>query len=415
MPKLKKLTAVLSFFLLIVVGWAFVPQEAAAQGLFGRGRVVQQIRNQSATPKIHMLFVWGTKATDTEAAVKISQAKIEPLFCPYDDERAMVSMSASDYRKYIGTYISLEGDNASPQNIIKECRKLAQNAKPNDAVFVYMLCHGASIIEDGDTTETRIHALSPICKDAKNMDLRTIGIRRCTILEAMKSTQHRLDMLVTDSCSVFRNDPPLGKVKIEPIGTVDTEGLPALIALLLTEKGTININSTHPNRGGMDRGELAMAWVPNRLSGEGGQVYLKRVVMGNVPPGTSDINYHKAYDEAHRHRDFAGTVFTNAFLEIALYDLVELDAERRIVIRDWDTDDKLWRDKDPHGLPVPPIIRREPVSSKKFLSDLSEALNRWYKKTEDLVDATKSSGLEGFMQQKTQTLTQFDDFGRALP
>jgi hypothetical protein len=136
----------------------FAPQEAVAQ-LLRRAQPVQQQRAaQNANGKIHMLFVWGTKATDTHWATKISQAKIEQMF----KEIGLTKNSPQ-----VGTYLTLDGNNATPQNIINACRQLAQNARPNDAVFVYILCHGASVVEDGDTTGTRVHALSPVCESAE--------------------------------------------------------------------------------------------------------------------------------------------------------------------------------------------------------------------------------------------------------
>jgi len=442
MPKLKKLTAVLSFFLLIVVGWAFVPQEAAAQRLSGRGRVVQQAvvqqavvqqtvvqqtRDQSAAPKIHMLFVWGTKATDTKEAVKISQKKITfgLWLSNLDDLSGSEHIEYSGefdenshppaflwYPRFLRTYIALEGDEASPSNIIEACRKLAQNAKPNDAVFVYMLCHGASIIEDGDTTETRIHALSPICKDANNMDLRTIGIRRSTILEAMKSTQHRLDMLVTDSCSALRIEPPKQKERDrdkDKGGSGVHSGfcpVPILISLLLSARGTININSSSPFDGNMKRGELALAWVP---SSEYTNEYYRREF-----PYSPDSNYfYKA-----SFVPYAGTVFTNAFEEVAGRDIDSYRLSERGIGQCVELDDRgnmvHIRSIGRNGREQ--VFRRDPpYSCEQFLSELRASLHETYKATEGQVHATNSGGLEVFMQQKTQTLTQFDDFGRALP
>ncbi len=323
--------------------------QGTVQGNQGGGQGSQSSNQGSQVgsrgTKIHMLFVWGTKAEDTQWATLISKRKIEKML----DE-----MGFSKKSSHVGTYHVLEGDDAHPKNILATCRALSQKAGPNDAVFVYILCHGATTIEDNDASETRIHALSPICTGGGNMDLRNIGVRRSSIMREIKSKNHRLDVLITDSCSVLQTEGPDGVVDPCMVGTV-----PLLYQLLLTAKGTININSSHPNSDGLGRGERALGWIPI-IENVSGQKYL---------------------EEASDSYGFSGTVFTNAFIETA---------EMRV---------------DPN--------QDYPVS--KFIGDLKNNLALQYEETKKMIQKTGSGGIEDFMGQPTQTLTQFNDWGVALP
>jgi len=363
----------------IAAVWMAVPPEAFGQ-LFGRRVVqqrqqVQQRQSLSAGPQIHMLFVWGTKATDTHWATRISQTKIERAFNSRDE------INLPRNSRHVGTYLTLEGNNAAPQNIINACERLARNAGPNDAVFVYILCHGASVYEDDDTERTaRIHALSPMAETAENMDLRTIGIRRSTILHAMKSgSPHRFTMLVTDSCSVLRSEEELRQAKPYMSGAMESWRPPVLRSvlahLLLTAEGTIDINSSHPEKGSMNQGELALAWVPSFRNVRNDRQFLRYATEdgSRMRPGVDNWG-------AVMH---SGTVFTNAFLAVAA-EQREFEASAR-------------------------------ASVAEFLGDLTRNLDRQYKDTRTHVQRSGGSGIELFMQQPTQTLTHFDEMGVALP
>ncbi len=195
-------------------------------------------------PKIHVLFVWGTKATDTRANVNITKRKFE-------SEMAKIGICEGGPR--IASFASYEGENAHPKRILERCRWMAQQAGPDDALFVYILCHGASIDLDRETNKTvdnRIHALSPYASDRDHLEFRTIGIKRSSILKAMRSSQHRLDVLITDSCSAYNENPAI------PVpSNIDNA---RLRLVLLNTMGTINWNSTNPLGGYKRQGEVAI-------------------------------------------------------------------------------------------------------------------------------------------------------------
>ena len=355
-----------------------VPVQRA--GAIARARIQATSTKIHIDSKIHMLFVWGTKATDTRVATEISKKKIEDLISMMQGSLEELAEGLGNRNhNYVGTVLTLEGNDASPQNILDACRKLAQNARPNDAVLVYILCHGASVVEDDDTTGTRVHALSPLAENAENLNLRTIGIRRSSILREMKSSQHRLDMLVTDACSVLRSEPKLGRERMQD--RMDSASwdefridVPVLVPLLLAAEGTININSSHPDKGSMNQGELALAWVPTRT-------------VESYEEGRNWV-----FDDSDK---FSGTVFTNAFVEVGGR-MVRLNLRRS-------SPETTSRELLKHASP------------EAFFSQLSSSLSKHYTATKKHVQDSRGSGIEVFMQQQTQTLTLFDDRGVALP
>lgn len=203
--------------------------------------------------KVHVLLVWGTNATDTIDCVNVSRKLIEGKL----RDIGICEPSEDNYNlDFIASFTVLSGNNAHPQRILEQCNRMAQAAGPNDALFVYILCHGASGPYERGLPHNRnsiIHLLSPYATGGENMDLGRIGIRRYSILKAMKSRTHRLDVLITDSCSTYQEPP----VEIST-GTHMGRKYTRLEHILLNERGTINWNSSNPF-GGLDgQGETAI-------------------------------------------------------------------------------------------------------------------------------------------------------------
>lgn len=195
-------------------------------------------------PKIHVLFVWGTNARDTRSFVERSRMTFE---------EKMDEIDICKGGQYIASFTSLSGDDAHPAKILEHCKKMAQEAGPDDALFVYILCHGASIVLDTEPNNTpykRIHALSPCATDRFHMNFRSIGIKRSSIIRAMKSTEHRLNVLITDSASEYTSEIPR---VLYPCADV-----PSFLYLLLNERGTINWGSANPIGGPDGYGEVSI-------------------------------------------------------------------------------------------------------------------------------------------------------------
>lgn len=195
-------------------------------------------------PKIHVLFVWGTKATDTRQNCLQTRENFE---------KCMADIGIRSGGKYIASFTSLAGDDAHPETILRHCNRMAQQAGSDDAIFVYILCHGCSTHLDGvpKTKQNLIHALSPVASDAEHMNLREIGIKRSSIIRAMKGGNHRLTVLITDACSGY-NENRAGGHDFIP------SSFSQLMYVLLNSTGTINWNSTDPEGGNLGQGELAL-------------------------------------------------------------------------------------------------------------------------------------------------------------
>ena len=219
-------------------------------------------------PKIHVLFVWGTNATDTRTNVEVSKRNVED---------AMRNIGIREGGKYIASFTSLSGDDAHPKKILEHCQRMAQEAGPDDALFVYILSHGCCVYPKNapETKENLIHGLSPLASDAEHMNLRVVGIRRSSIIKAMKSGSHRLNVLITDSSSCFFESSSNGA---EPLSfnyndrSIDyvlelcsqyeddssSDSVNSLMSILLNCGGTINWNSTSPFGGYSQIGEWSI-------------------------------------------------------------------------------------------------------------------------------------------------------------
>jgi hypothetical protein len=346
------------------------------------GGTQQVVQPQPAIPnptpsstgtKIHMLFVWGTKDAGIYHSTKISQKKIFKAFPYYNGSGFDLPLEDDDDFKrspYIANYISLEGDNAHPKKILDACRQLSNAAGPNDAVFVYILCHGAQTTDEEYTNQPKpIHVLSPVAESPKNLDLKTIGIRRSSIMRELKLKPHRLNMLITDSCSTedvggWIPNAPDERHKVGP------DVIPALKKILLEGRGTLNINSTDP-RANNGMGELAMGWFPS-------DNYDRDADLDVSAIGKTGDAYLEA---AAVHYPYSGTVFTNAFIECAK--------------------------------------REIPVNSnytiEQFYDDLKKQLPKTFDATVDHLANGGDKSVKTFQLQGTQTLTKFDDWGIAVP
>lgn len=200
---------------------------------------IAKVRN----PKIHVLFVWGTNAVDTRQVTVNTKKTFES---------GMASIGICPNGKYISSFTSLSGDKAHPKYILQQCKRMAQQAGEDDALFVYILCHGRSVhLNDvKKTPQNLIHALSPVAPNSDNMNLSSIGIKRSSIIKAMKSGKHRLNVLITDSPSLYTDSVH---------SLLRPRAIPScLMYILLNNSGTINWSSTDPVGDNLRQGELSL-------------------------------------------------------------------------------------------------------------------------------------------------------------
>ena len=298
---------------------------------------------------VYMLFVWGTSDENIAWATKISQRKI--LTNLYETVR---DSSGCNF-----VCKSLEGKDAHPEKILAACEEFSQNAGKDDAVFVYMLCHGGQTsdrwAERYSGNKQRVHFLSPIATKASDLQANEIGLRRASIMLKLKENPHRLDMLITDSCS--------GKVQMPMTPRVVPRGakmwkITKLIKILKEEKGTVNINSTDPDyeRG---EGQLALGWLPLFQNEKGGSITDEEYFTTSVKD------------------PYAGTVFCNVFAKI----LTE-KCEGKYTVDD-------------------------------FCEELKKRLDGEFQEITKHLDAQGDKSVQIFIRQGTQTLSKFNRFGQA--
>jgi hypothetical protein len=126
----------------------------------------------------------------------------------------------------------LDGIDATPENIIKQCRDINENTEENGAVFVYFLCR------DAETEKGQI--LYPQAKS--EIDLGD-GILRKTIFDIISKNNHRLCILITDGCqneNVQYDGSVMSATNSDPIYTFSS--------LLLYGEGKFNIRSANPSQ-----------------------------------------------------------------------------------------------------------------------------------------------------------------------
>ncbi|MDR0610617.1 MAG: hypothetical protein LBG58_10940 [Planctomycetaceae bacterium] len=337
-----------------------------AAGVRRENRNKPQTQTGVNSPKIHVLFVWGTNDKNVYWATKVSREKILNMF----NEPALTDLCLYDYyrlpedkaglipkSKHIGSFVELQGDNAHPKRILEECRKISQKASINDAVLVYMLCHDTYVLENGE----KVHGLSPVCVGNNNPNIQNIGIKRSSIMREIKSKPHRLNVLITDSCPTLITTDVTEYVIVCRIGRDSDTRISKLEKLLLHAQGTININSSDPNKG-IRYGELTLGWMPTIKDNENEKEYLELA---------SNRLLH------------SGTAFTNAFINLALTE----------------------------------IPKNEEYSAERFVKELKKELKEEFRETIQWLEHERNNIPEimQFELQGTQTLTQFDDQGVVLP
>ncbi|MBR0224915.1 MAG: hypothetical protein IJL92_02525 [Thermoguttaceae bacterium] len=312
---------------------------------------------RAAEPGVYMLFVWGTATSDVRSGIEISEKKLEASF----DAAGLTPSS-----RFVKGYKTLKGSDATGPNILSACREMADAAGPNDAILVYILSVGATLEEPDGRLR---YVLAPCASSPSDLQLAREGIARDAIMATLKSKPHRLNVVVTDVSSDLAEPSSVAyaaRSQNESIsdsdsgfdgdsGSAPSAFDPYLVHFLLKARGNLDVNSTRPENDS-SRGEIAKGFAPAEWT--------------RVP---SDPDKRRDYE------NYAGTVFTNAFIQTA--GTSEFDA-------DFD------------------------CSVDAFFQKLKARLNSSYAATKDYLKETgQFSAFVVFMRQETQTLTKFDDDG----
>ena len=224
-----------------------------------------------STGKIYILNVWGTTNYDIGTILQVMEKRFSDV---------MSNQGLGENNEDVGEYITLDGNpghrsRATKDEVLEQCRYLSQKATENDAIFVYISCHGSTKEIDGQ----REHVLYPgviTATDAKNRFDR-FGLLRSDVIKALDVNKHRLVVLITDSCSVKEQiasevlDSPLIKnfaaMKAYDLEATYDASLSDLTDVpqsylknfLMNGEGFVNWNSCSPVGGNKREGEKSFA------------------------------------------------------------------------------------------------------------------------------------------------------------
>ncbi|MBQ9371936.1 MAG: hypothetical protein IJU03_07085 [Thermoguttaceae bacterium] len=272
--------------------------------------------------KIYMLTVWTGTSRDASAANNIPddnrynwvfRQTVESSREFFEQRLPALHLDPND-SSIIQRYVSLKDGDTHPQKIIDTIYQLANEAGPEDALFVYILSHGAAIdphMNYGEPEpevigDDREHLIMPLI-DAKEVNYKTDSLTRGNMLYFMRAKKHRLDVLITDSCSAIIVDDKLQRQSAAPCAMAPGEkpGEYTLRYLLTHAEGTISWNSTNP----------ASRWKLTVNS------------ANDVPADQSAFLPMSLLDEVHDNQSTgrelslgaaaAGTAFTGAFIRAA--------------------------------------------------------------------------------------------------
>lgn len=234
----------------------------AAIGLsLGQTAVAQ---DNSAKGKFYTLFVWSGSPANGASFEKMVAGSAKEFESKLDKLNLTEKANPN-----CGGSIIIKGQETTPQKIIDAIGELSAKAGENDALFVYILSHGFSVNpvevykEKDANPRDREHFIAPSAGFDK--DGETIGpnfklkinkeaIWRSNILWAMRQHKHRLDFLVTDSCSSdYQNELRRTRLlQLAPAPNGCASGLVAMKPILALEyiltraEGTASWNSSNP-------------------------------------------------------------------------------------------------------------------------------------------------------------------------
>lgn len=193
------------------------PHSTLASRVNAESRPNDSARNSNGEiGKIYMLTVWTGTARDAtkenndpgipsrDYDFKLMVESSREFF---ESNLGAIGLDASGGDKDVfGEYVVLSGADTTPQKIVDVISDLASKAGENDALFVYILAPGVAISTresyGEETTDVeRDHHLATLIEGEGYRSLFMNLISRSNLLYVMRSHKHRLDVLITDSCT----------------------------------------------------------------------------------------------------------------------------------------------------------------------------------------------------------------------
>lgn len=201
---------------------------------------------------VHVLCIWGDadKKTGNNKTVKVTEEHLMKFFADIQKKWDEDAKKSGNKRNIL--IESLYGSKTSRDEILKKCTEISKKAGPDDVVFVYVLCHGA---HESGTAEHKHFFVPTATSSNGNSFSEEDKIYRKEIQDILNENEHRLDILITDTCGHVtpKSFHSHSRGMLKPIPK-----FPAYDSIFNDFVGSININSTSWEGGSDNKGEAAI-------------------------------------------------------------------------------------------------------------------------------------------------------------
>lgn len=203
--------------------------------------------------QVHVLCIWGD-ADKNPSNVQTVKTTEEHLMKFFDNIRKKWNEDDKKTgKKRTLTIESLYGSKTSRDEILSKCREISQKAGPDDVVFVYVLCHGGHL--KGSLEHS--HFFIPTAKGTSGTSFsKEDYIYRKEIQDILEENEHRLNILITDTCGHVTSKKSVGSSSRGILTKIPE--FPAYDSIFNDFVGSININSTSWKGGSGQNGETAI-------------------------------------------------------------------------------------------------------------------------------------------------------------
>lgn len=213
--------------------------------------VCAQYASDPGPYRVYVLCIWGDadKNRDNVRTVKTTEEYLMKFFADIQKKWKEEDEKSGKIRSF--SIESLYGSKTTRDEILKKCREVSEKAGPDDVVFIYVLCHGGHVKGSLDHT----HFFIPTALSADYWSDDDVIYRR-EIQEILNENEHRLNILITDTCAHVTSKKSVGSSKRGILTTIPE--FPAYDSIFNDFVGTININSTSWKGGMGKKGEMAI-------------------------------------------------------------------------------------------------------------------------------------------------------------
>lgn len=220
-----------------------------------KGRFYFKPRTNTAKPyTAYILCIWGDrdKNPSNVSTVKKSEEQITAFF-----KEAIADSEKAQAEGKVAPQIIIEhlyGSKLNRQQILDRCQAVSDQAGSNDVVMIYLLCHGGHFEENGTYTHFFLPTATGVERGVGWQD--SDIIYRKDLLDRLGEDRHRLDILITDTCSHVTSKKSVGSQARSAFKRKPTHS--AFDSIFGQFVGRININSSSQSGGAHQKGETAI-------------------------------------------------------------------------------------------------------------------------------------------------------------